>query len=473
MRWKFLVLLFGVVFLWTQMGFAQDPECPDCPPGREDAVQLPDVLIKAFHGDAVTITPTRIVVDVNKFEKAGSVERIEDILTHLTGIDVMRSSCSADPQTVVLMRGFDDSRFTVALNGRPITAPTAGADTFVDWSSLTTGDIEKIEIIRGAASPLYENSQGGIINIITKKGERVKTLRPTVTLQSGYSSFDTYTGRLTAGGGVGDLGYFLNFGYKESDGYLRNNYWRGMDYSARLDYRFPAEGTIVLSYKSSDLDMGFPVVNDPALASYDPSYPIVLQDADTLRKFRAISYPGGKAYREKHSSHLDLVYEQPFEQTALKMQVYQTTGGEDNYSYEYDTAKKALVQKFSGGDDRHETQYGGILQYRLDMWENNSLTVGYDYREMEVKTKHDLWRIQAGYFQDIWSVTPKLTFDFGLRYAHARELTYEYADPGTTTRYRHKIKTELWLPKSTLSYRFTPSTEAFVSVNRDYHVPAC
>jgi len=471
---KFLVAAFCFICLcWFQIVFAQieDEKClgPGCPPREE--IKLEEVLVTAFHGGEVIITPTKTIIDVEKFEKSGSVERVEDILKHLTGIDVFSSSTTPDPQQVIIIRGFDDSRFTVAIDGRPITAPTGRAYTQVDWSSLTTSDIEKIEVIRGGASALYENSQGGIINIITKKGKKRVTLIPKISLSGDYSRFDTHSEKIAVEGGIGNLSYFTNFGNNESDGYLRNNYWRGKDASARLNYLFPFRGNVTLSFKFSEKDMGYPVVNDPSRSDYDPEYPTVPEDADTLRRGRTIAYPGGESHKERKSRHLDFIFEQPIGKSSLKLQLYKTKGSEN--SYWYGLSKGKLIQNYLGGDDGKEKHYGGIFQYHLNLWKDNSLTVGYDQRWMGVKSMPDNFRVQAGYFDDIWALTHKLTLNLGLRYAHMRELSYPYADPGTTTKYRHKFKTDLWLPKCTVSYRFSPKTEAYVSVNRDYHLPLC
>ena len=484
------LLLLTICLFWLSAVQAQpdDPnetDCPDCE--KAEPVKLGDVFVTAFHGGAVTITPTKTVIDVEAFNKSGSVDRVEDILMHLTGIDVLRGSSGADPQQVVMMRGFDDSRFTIAIDGRTITAPTAGADTYVDWSSLTTGDIEKIEVIRGAASAMYENSQGGVINIITKKGTKRDTLVPKLTVTSDYSSYNTLTSRITADGGVGDLTYFLNYGYKESDGYLRNNDYSGDDYSVRLAYTFPSDGVLTLAVKGSNLDMGYAVANDPdgIYADYDSSYPIVPEDADTIRRYRDMSFAGGDNYKEKESIHKDISFEQPFDQSKLMVQFYETTGEEDSYYYTlvkntaYDPsvdppeAAYKLTQKFSGDDSRKEKHIGGRISYQMDFWDNNSLVVGYDQRRMDVASTEDIWQMQAGYFEDTWQITPKISTVLGMRYAHILENTYAYADPGTTEKYRHRITTELWLPKSTVTYQFTPDTSAFFSVNKDYHVPGC
>ncbi|MDY6856170.1 MAG: TonB-dependent receptor plug domain-containing protein [Thermodesulfobacteriota bacterium] len=472
---KLLVIGLSVIYLFCcHEAFAQteDEECPDCPPKERERVKLDDVFVHAFHGGAVTITPTKTIVDIEKFGKSGSVERVEDILMHLTGIDLMRGSTGADPQSVIMMRGFDDSRFTIAIDGRPITAPTAGADTYVDWSSLTTGDIEKIEVIRGGASALYENSQGGVINIITRKGTKRETLVPKITLRSGYTRFETYLERIAVDGGTGDLTYFGNFGYKESEGYLRNNDWRGRDYSARLSYSFPFQGNVTLSYKASELDLGYPVVNDPNRADYDSDYPKVYEDADSLRKYRNLSYPGGNSEKNKETNHLDLIFEQPIGDGTFTFQLFQTRGEEDSWSYEMNSDGD-LVQKYSGGEDREEQQQGGRLQYHFDLWKDNSLTIGYDHRRMEVASTKDIYRIQAGYFEDIWAITHNLSLSLGLRYIHVREYSYPFADASSTEKYRHLIYTKELLPKSTLHYRVSPETEFYISANRDYRVPGC
>jgi outer membrane receptor protein involved in Fe transport len=166
---------------------------------------------------------------------------------------------------------------------------------------------------------------------------------------------------------------------------------------------------------------------------------------------------------------------------------FKTTSAENSWSYQRKSVTSDdLVQTYNGYnppidyklayDARKENQIGGMIDYRMDLWDNNTLTIGYSQRRMEVaqQDRDDLWRIHGAYFEDMLAVTDKLTFNVGLRYVLTRELTYPYKDPGSAVpAYRHKIKTELWLPKFTATYRFTPDTEAFVSANRDFHYPGC
>jgi len=471
----FFCIMLSLICPFTYGQF-DDDECKkrgDCPK-KEDEFELDEVIVTAFHGGAVNITPTKTIIDIEAFDKSGAVERVEDILTHLTGIDVLRGTSGADPQQLVMMRGFDDSRFTIAIDGRTITGPTAGADTYVDWSSLTSADIDKIEVIRGAASAQYENSQGGIINIITRKGSTRETLKPKITFTNDYSRYNTFTSRVAVDGGFKDLTYFFNYGYKTSDGFLLNNDYEGYDYSARVSYLFPFEGYLTLGVKYSQLKAGYAVVNDPNSTytnAYNPNYPIVPQDADTIRRYRAVSFPGGDNYKDKDAQHLDLSFDQPFNRSKLKVQIYESSGGEDSYYYTVSAGR--LQQLYSGGDARAEKQIGGRLQWQMDYWENNSLLLGYDQRRMEVKSTPDVWCMNALYAEDTLAITNRLTAFLGLRYAHVREFTYAYSDVRGTPAYRHKLYTRVLLPKSTLTYKFTDDTQVYVSVNRDYHVPGC
>jgi outer membrane receptor protein involved in Fe transport len=460
----------------------EEDQCPPgtkCPQKEKPKLSIkPETIVvtSGFQDGAVSLEPTKTVIDLTKFESSGNVDRIEDVLKHLTGIDVIQGTGGVDPQQMILMRGFDDSRFQVAIDGRPITAPTAGSDTFVDWSSLTSGNIERIEIIRGSASAKYENAAGGVINIITKKGIKGDNLTPKVSVDTSYSSYNTLTTRGTISGGAGDLGYFINFGSRSSDGFLRNNYYDGMDYSGRLDYSLPAKGSLSASFKRSDLEHGYPIVNSANskyTKDYDPEYPVVADDADTLRGGRLISYPGGKSFKIKKAGKFDFGYNQPIGNTVVSFKYWYDKGSEDSYSYQLSGTK--LAQTFSGQDARKERTFGVMFDYQLNLWKRHAITVGYSQRRMQYFTTPDAYRISGAYIDDQYAVTGKLILNMGLRNMFVREYSEAYYDPGTptTATYRHKIFTRLMLPKFTATYQLNPQTEVFATVSRDYHMPGC
>jgi outer membrane receptor protein involved in Fe transport len=457
------------------------PEGANCPQKAKKPELKPETIIvtAGFQDGAVALEPTKTVIDVTKYEQSNSIDRVEDILRNMAGIDVINGTGGADPQQMIMMRGFDDSRFQVAIDGRPVTAPTAGADTYVDWSSLTMGNIEKIEIIRGAASARFENSAGGVINIITRKGKRGDNLTPKATAETAYSSFNTVTTRGMINGGISNLGYIFNFGSRNSDGSLRNNYWDGVDYSGRLDYALPNKAGLSASFKRNDLEYGYPVVNSPTsrfTKSYDSNYPIVSDDADTLRIGRLIAYPGGKSLKIRKETHFDAGYDQPIGNTKLSLKYFMDRGSEDSYSYQLTSPTKGpLVQTFSGQAPRQERVWGAMLDYQLNIWANHAISVGLSHRRMGVEDNKDSFRISGAYLEDQVAVTNKLILNLGVRLMAVREMGYAYADPGVVpaVTYRHKIFTRRVLPKFTASYHFNPTTEVFFSANKDYHLPGC
>lgn len=66
----------------------------------------------------------------------------------------------------VWLQGLDSDRVLVLVNGRPVSASTGST---VDLSQLAVGDIDHIEIVKGAVSALYGSSaMGGVVNIITR-----------------------------------------------------------------------------------------------------------------------------------------------------------------------------------------------------------------------------------------------------------------------------------------------------------------
>lgn len=457
-----------------------EADCPTCPPEVDEPLDLGDVFVHAFHGGAIKFTPTSTIVDVEEYVKSGSVDRVEDILMHMAGIDVMRGSTIPDPQQVLMFRGFEDSRYTVAIDGRPVTGSSGKAMTPIDWSSMTLADIEKIEIIRGGASAKYENSEGGVINIITKKGRKGDSLKPRITLQGDYtiipdfSDPEALSGKVTINGGAGSLGYFLSYGHQHSDGYLRNNEWRSNNYSARFTYQFPFQGLLTMSYKGSEFNRENPVVNDPTRADYDSNYPVVTEDADTL-KMVSVSYPeepGLKNYKQKRADHYDVSYEQHIKSSLLKMHLYKTIGDEDNWYVSEDSSGNK-VQQYRGGDGYVEKHVGGGIELNTHPWQNNSLDIGYSYKKTGAEEMPKVFEIHSGFFEDLWAFSPKWTLKTGLRMSQIDQRTYPYTLDPEVPKYRHHYRDTFWLPKVTMTYKVRPETSVFVSVNRDYHVPGC
>ena len=93
----------------------------------------------------------------------------------------------------------------------------------IDGHRLGTGNaakidldrIERVEIIKGPSSALYGSAaMGGVVNLITKKGEG----KPGGSIGAEYGSFDTYKGRVAAGGEVSEHFRFYTLAHVNNTG---------------------------------------------------------------------------------------------------------------------------------------------------------------------------------------------------------------------------------------------------------------
>ncbi|MFO1168327.1 MAG: TonB-dependent receptor [Rhodoblastus sp.] len=93
-----------------------------------------------------------------------------EVLQTVPGLNVVQTG-GPGGYTTVFMRGTNANHVKVLIDGIEANDPAAANGTF-DFGQLLTGDIERIEVLRGPQSGLYgSDAIGGVISITTKKGE--------------------------------------------------------------------------------------------------------------------------------------------------------------------------------------------------------------------------------------------------------------------------------------------------------------
>ena len=113
------------------------------------------------------------------------------------------AACPASPSaaparygnfTQVRIRGAEGNHTLVLIDGVEANNTTDGE---LDFSNLSAEDIERIEVIRGPMSALYgSNAVGGVINIITRRGQGPLTL--TLKTEAGSLGTSDVAARLSA-----------------------------------------------------------------------------------------------------------------------------------------------------------------------------------------------------------------------------------------------------------------------------------
>jgi iron complex outermembrane recepter protein len=142
--------------------------------------------------------------------KATNSHTVAEALFNAPGVRVTVGSKNAPN---VSIHGFAQNRILVLIDGVPYYETYYAT---LDLNQISTENISKIEIIKGAASILYgANALGGVINIITKKPSE----KPYTSASMEFSENNTQRYSATHGMKVGIFNYWLNYTYAKSDGY--------------------------------------------------------------------------------------------------------------------------------------------------------------------------------------------------------------------------------------------------------------
>ena len=230
----------------------------------EEPIDLGRITVMAPQ-PGVEITTEKTIIRTDEFKKPGEVRTLTDVLTEIGGIDVQRTNpLLASPGDEVSIRGLNEGRMVIEIDGRRINQTGHYGRYIVDWSTLNMDDVERIEVIRGGHSVLHPFAIGGVINIITKKGKKTDDPKPDTSLQAGYGDYDSYNVSASVNGGAGNIvGYHFSASKQETDGYLRNNFQEADSLNGHLTFFLPREATFEIGVKYSDILYGFPVINDP------------------------------------------------------------------------------------------------------------------------------------------------------------------------------------------------------------------
>ncbi|MBC8200097.1 MAG: TonB-dependent receptor [Desulfobacterales bacterium] len=243
-------------------------------------LSLPVPIFAQEEGDVVTMEET--VVTASRLEE--SLKYSPDSVTIVTGeeiqkkgkktvIDVLRDvpgvfvkqNGSPGGSSSIYTRGTNNAHTLIMIDGVRVGDPMA-TDGKMSIADLSTDNIERIEIVRGAQSVLYgSDAIGGVINIITKKGEG----KPKFYLSSEGGSFETFRERAGVSGSNDKVNYAASVSRldvkrvsraDEDLGNIERDYYNDTNISARVDGRI-----------SETVGVGFSVRHSESAMDYDDS----------------------------------------------------------------------------------------------------------------------------------------------------------------------------------------------------------
>jgi vitamin B12 transporter len=193
---------------------------------------------------------TSISVITSKDIQDRQAETVLEALRDVPGLDVAQSG-SRGTNTSVFIRGSESEHVLVLIDGVEVNSTTLGAFNF---AHLTTDNVERIEVLRGAGGTLYGSQAiGGVINVITKKGQG--PLEIGLSAEGGNRS--THRQAFTLRGGAEKFGYSLSGSRLETEGFRReNDDYRNFATSGRLDYQVTQDASLKGIFHFTKTDLG-------------------------------------------------------------------------------------------------------------------------------------------------------------------------------------------------------------------------
>ena len=244
--------------MWSVTAFGAEPA------DTEPVIETREVVISATK-TPVLVTQLTSAVEVITEEdlKRRQVKTVADALRLAQGLTVF-SNGGPGTGTSVRIRGGNSDQVLVLIDGAIMNSATLGN---FDFANLTTDNIARIEILRGAQSMLWgADAMGGVINITTKKG----TGAPSASAFFEYGSFSSIREGGQVSGKTGIVDYSAAVSRWDYTGFSAVNYRRGASErdgfhnwqaSARLGVALPHEGRLDLNFRllqgRTNFDGGF------------------------------------------------------------------------------------------------------------------------------------------------------------------------------------------------------------------------
>ena len=217
-------------FIWPGFGLANGNKGEG-----ETVTTLEEVVVTATrYEEEISAVPANVTVITEEDIARTTAKDVPSILRTQLGIHV--TDISGNRRTYrVDLRGFGEtaqSNTLVLVDGRRINqADLSGTD----WTLIPLDRIKRIEIIRGGrGGVLYgDNASGGVINIITKEGEKFEA-----GVEGAGGSYDTISTNAYVSGTQNNLSYALSGSLYDSGGYRDNSDTKAEDLGLNLSYLF-------------------------------------------------------------------------------------------------------------------------------------------------------------------------------------------------------------------------------------------
>lgn len=493
------------------------------------AAEAGDEALSSFSLEQIVVTATRTMEEAKKVPamvsvvtaediKKKNVKTVSDALTMLPGVYNARTHGMSETANGIEIRGFGENNILFLYDGMPMNDAYDGG---MNWNAISVEDVERIEVVRGAASSLYGgHAVAAVVNIISKDPEK-----DSVRAYASYGTKNTWKRGISVSKKLSDK-FSMGVGYehKRTSGWMKK-YAYASTSAAKSASPSGTEATGVQQVQRASGSV-INILGTPGSgASRDDTYNLKLKykfDADKYLMYRythdkyryfaakpdswlvdangnhifegSVKFSNGKYYNFDESDFTDYNGHRKVDRHALqykdeKNKIDLNIGFTDVKDNGYSTGSD-LAGNGPGNDSRYPNK-----SYKIDfqkVWENknNTLVAGFDVQRNKmdyIKNKLLHWHkyksvtsntSQMGgsdlnlavFVQDDYKFSKKFGVNMGLRMDHYKKYDGYYKDKTTHIDQLEKSYTEL-SPK--LAVEFTPrdDTTVYVSYGHSFNPP--
>lgn len=262
--------ILSLALLWPSASFADQP-VQSAKDEKKTTGEIEEIVVTAKRESSLELQTT---ISEKELSRGRFSETLEGLLENVAGVDLSRKSFAGSNNNKLRMRGFDESRLAVLLDGRSLSGAGVYGGYYIEWSSLSLEDVESVEIIRGAAPVKYGDTLGGVLNIVTRTGSG----EPRTIIRTAGGSLASWDARLSHAWKVGPVRYSLSAGRHETDGYLRNASFKRSTVAGKVAVDLPLDLQLRASARYNANECGMVVYNKPDSPYYDSDKPESLEN---------------------------------------------------------------------------------------------------------------------------------------------------------------------------------------------------
>ncbi len=240
-----IAMAMAIVLSSVRMAWSETKE------KQEDVIEIERIVVTASRTSEEIKNASKFTTIIDEEDiRESNAQTITDILRSQAGIEI-RDYTGTGKTVNVDMRGFGEtgpSNMLVLIDGRRANAIDLSN---TDWSQISLSQVERIEIVRGASSVLYgDNASGGVINIITKKGQG----GPAFKLETKGGSYNTFGTLMEVSASNNRSSAWASGEYYDTKGYRQNSNLLRDDFAMRLGHTFDQvwSGGLSFGYHTDD-----------------------------------------------------------------------------------------------------------------------------------------------------------------------------------------------------------------------------